>query len=355
MYSSHPTLYARLIRTSALAAIVVSAACQDVPTTSRAVADVPVAVARGLHSGQVPFTCALRLRAKHPGGSPYMSRQNTYYFPRSEINEGGQLVQYSLRQVARDGGVVFIATCMVPYTESALRRLDRHFGISTGGGAEQFVSRQGIISTQGCVSSEEGCVLEPINVTVEQPTDDYDPCDYDPVWCSGWGGSGGYGGDDANGGSGGSGTHPTDVMADTLPNCAQEQQLQTDPTQNWQHAYCNSSPPEGERLTKTRNALERIRQRGGECANIATAGLNLLAAGRLRYYAYHEAYGSVGGWGSPEVGALLDSGWIDGFSDSDPNLQGKLIHEIEHAMGRLEHYTTMGYNQTLNENACSGR
>jgi hypothetical protein len=95
----------------------------------------------------------------------------------------------------------------VPYTEVALGRVDRAFGIKKNGGADQFKDREGRITIQDCTDDiREPCELEPIIVTPD-PEEDYDPCDYDPASCysggGGWPGTGGGGGGtDGNGGSG---------------------------------------------------------------------------------------------------------------------------------------------------------
>lgn len=124
----------------------------------------------------------------------------------------------------------------------------------------------------------------------------------------------------------------------------------------WEHAYCTSEVPTGERLTRTLSALDRIAARGGECTNVAEFGRTLLQAGQLRYYPYVESiHGNYGGWGHPSIGAILDTGWVDAFGGTPtgaPNFDRKLIHEIEHAMGR-NHIDTEGV-ETPNSAACAG-
>lgn len=112
-------------------------------------------------------------------------------------------------------------------------------------------------------------------------------------------------------------------------------------------AWCASSPPTGERLQVTNTALDNIEQRGNECAAIAQKGRQLLQNYGLRYYPGSAS--SEGGWGGPQTGALLDEGWLyfvngqegtvvdtDG-SKLKVNLEFTLVHEIEHALGDLEH------------------
>jgi hypothetical protein len=64
----------------------------------------------------------------------------------------------------------------VPYTEAALRRVDRYLGVEKGGGADQFRARQGMITTQGCVT-DGMCVLDPLVVVAPPPEpSDLLPC-----------------------------------------------------------------------------------------------------------------------------------------------------------------------------------
>jgi hypothetical protein len=188
--------------------------------------------------------------------------------------------------------------------------------------------------------------------------------------CSGSGGGGGNGGGDPGGGGGGGGAGGTapfcpdfgcddeesppshdDYIApgSRIPDCTKAV------LQPWEHAYCTSEPPSGERLVRTQNSLQRVEARGGECANIAAAGWQLLASGRIRYYPYVESvHGNYGGWGSPEIGVLLDTGWVDDFGGTPTghgNFDMKLVHEIEHAMGRGH---VEGSNETSHSASCAG-
>jgi hypothetical protein len=79
----------------------------------------------------------------------------------------------------------------VPYSEVALRRVDRHFGVERGGGADQFVVRQGMLTTQTCVEDENTglCVFDPLVVTAP-PKENSDPCEARPHECTNKFGSG---------------------------------------------------------------------------------------------------------------------------------------------------------------------
>jgi hypothetical protein len=74
---------------------------------------------------------------------------------------------------------------MVPYSEAALRRVDRHFGVELGGGADQFVIREGMLTTQTCVEDENTglCVFDPLVITAP-PREDSDPCVARPHECT---------------------------------------------------------------------------------------------------------------------------------------------------------------------------
>lgn len=181
---------------------------------------------------------------------------------------------------------------------------------------------------------------------------------------------GGSGGDwGTGGGSGGGGNEPAysgdpalstdDDVPDRSPACSNPS------LEGWEKAVCSAEPPAGDRLQKVRDALARIRARGGVCANIATAGDNLLAGGKLQFYPWQT--GLAGGYGGGTFGVVLNYTWVDDFAtsstgESSPsipngrNLESTLVHEIEHSLGR-PHTTFNGaedpYN-TANSRTCGG-
>jgi hypothetical protein len=104
---------------------------------------------------------------------------------------------------------------------------------------------------------------------------------------------------------------------------------------------------------------------GGECANIARTGRDLLAAGKLRYFPRREGYS--GGFGRSDIGAMMADYWVDNYATTATaernsfvpngrNLRHALTHEIELAM-KKEHVHVNGtedpYN-TANSKLCSG-
>jgi hypothetical protein len=173
--------------------------------------------------------------------------------------------------------------------------------------------------------------------------------DYTTSDCPGGGGTGSEGGYTYTPVSG------DDMASDTagIPDCSQPQQIYSDPTLNWAHAYCRSRAAAGVELERTLELLNNLEARGGACANIAGFGRSLLNAGKLRYYNFIREYSPVGGWGGPAIGALLDASWITNFSPNDPNAIAKILHEIEHAMGQGHVVGPAGYNQTPNEQSCA--
>ncbi len=160
------------------APLAVLAACHDAPTVS-APAQSPVTgiaqSARGLHSGEVPFYCTLGRHAPSSLGG-WQTRLGTLFVPRAEMDQGGRVVRYEYRRSFPDGRPLTTASCVVPYTEGALRRVDRTFGVENGGGADQFRARQEKITIQVCEGSS-GCVLDPVVVIAPPPEpSDLPPC-----------------------------------------------------------------------------------------------------------------------------------------------------------------------------------
>lgn len=196
-------MHQKSIFTRAVSAVLLAlTGCQDLPTVAPAAPGVEPSrtVSAGLHAGQVPFVCVLGRRTPFPA-SGWQTRIDTLFFPRAELHTAGQRVNYQFWRPGPDGRMISAAHCSVPYTEAAIRRVDRYFGMEGGAGADQFRAREGMITTQGCVTDESGCMLPPITVVapVKPSTNPDDVCTRYPDECStNGGGSGEYGG----GGSG---------------------------------------------------------------------------------------------------------------------------------------------------------
>lgn len=179
------------------------------------------------------------------------------------------------------------------------------------------------------------------------------------------GGTGGTGGTGSTGGTGGTGGGTSDRETSQRDSAARNDydpdMAPPDCTKpvlaNWEHAYCTSQIAADERLRRTVLALHRVSARGGECANIAAVGQAMLDGGEIRYFPHVESiHGDYAGWGAPELGALLATFWVDDFGGTESgfrNFDNKLIHEVEHAMGR-PHFPDANSDQTPNSLACSG-
>lgn len=143
-----------------------------------------------MHLGQSPLVCVLGRPAPAPA-TGWQTRRDTIFLPRSEYDARGPMVRYLFWRLAPGGGIAHTATCTVPYSEAALRRVDRHFGVERGGGADQFIVRQGMLTTQSCVEDENtnACVFDPLVVTAP-PRENSDPCEARPHECTNKFGSG---------------------------------------------------------------------------------------------------------------------------------------------------------------------
>lgn len=139
--------------------------------------------AGGLYLGQWPLVCVLGRPAPAPAIG-WQTRRDTIFLPRSEYDERGATVRYVFRRLAPNGGVAHAAICTVPYTEGALRGVDRHFGVREGGGADQYRTRQRMVTIQGCVVDENvGCVMDPLLVTAP-PKQEQEPCEETALGCT---------------------------------------------------------------------------------------------------------------------------------------------------------------------------
>lgn len=165
--------------------LVLGAACQDAPTLSTPAASAGAAVAR-TSQGQpqrVRFYCTLG-RYSPTARSGWETRADTLYFPPSEVDAWGRTIQYQYRVSFTDGRPLASAVCLVPYTEGALRRVDRRFGVTEEGGAQQYEARQGMVTTQDCTVDENTnrCVFDPLVVTAP-PREEPDPCEESALGC----------------------------------------------------------------------------------------------------------------------------------------------------------------------------
>jgi len=143
------------------------AACQDLPTSvvTREPAGLRQLSSAGRHIGEVRFYCVEGRRSR-TAATGWETRVDTLFFPRAELDGAGRHVLYHYRQSSAGGKPLSAADCVVPYTEAALRRVDRFFLIRDGGGAEQFKTRQGMVTIlSDCTNRQDSqCLLEPVTV-----------------------------------------------------------------------------------------------------------------------------------------------------------------------------------------------
>jgi hypothetical protein len=254
-----------------------------------------------------------------------------------------QIARYRWQQPGEDE-VQRYANCRIPRTVEALQMLDQRFRATerrryagAGGSNGDVVT---ILDTTtpiggGGGGDGEGC--------------DWNDCDT----------SGGIGGGTATGGEYGDPGDPGEVSriddGDAVeydePDCSQP------PTTNYAAAFCRSAEPDitGPRWTLTETALQRIRARGGACAEIADQGLMMLRTGRIRYFS--PMPGDAGAWGELNGGILLADYWVIKYATSQTtevpprNLDQTLVHEIDHVNG-LRHLADP--LETPNSRFCSG-
>ena len=131
---------------------------------------------------------------------------------------------------------------------------------------------------------------------------------------------------------------------------------------NRDKAWCKAGMPQYSRKSRIADALQRMAELGGVCADLAATGQSLLAEGAIRVYnpdPNPEIGYQGGGFGSVNLGArgyiLLHKNWTDGFWRQDTygnqttklpdgtavnfktNLQFALAHEIEHLTSSADH------------------
>lgn len=144
-------------------------------------------------------------------------------------------------------------------------------------------------------------------------------------------------------------SHPgmegTDMDRDTIPpsDCL-------DPTNTeWEQVYCRSAQPDSSQMRKTRQALDQIAARGGECAVVAQKGRELLATGRITFFVGQD--GDAGGYGHRNTGIQIDSSYPEWYDYPGSGFEKVLVHEIDHVLG-LNHTDAAGF-ETPHTAQCS--
>jgi hypothetical protein len=253
-------------------------------------------------------------------------------------------VRYIYRGYRDASTLAAVADCRIPATPSALARISRKLGVSAPlrTDASTRLFSDFALAPVVAVACGPGYIGEyPACYPVRTPTTGAGEGDGGDFWSGGEGGGGNEGET-----SGEESDQSDEVPIDEIPDCTQPQ------TERWALAFCRAARPQGTRLEWTKDALDRISKRGEECARIAAFGAQLLSEGRLQFFEWQD--GDKAGWGNVDIGALLADFWVDDFGDpqgrSTPSFDNKLVHEIEHAMGRPH----VEYNQTPNSLACDG-
>ena len=294
------------------------------------------------------FRC-LTARATGDPAAPWAYGQGTVRFPATELAPNGRTLRYTFQGYDDRPALVAVAACEIPATPAAIARMNRKLGV---------VTEQPDVTIQDVA-------LAPVVATACAPgyIGEYPACYKISTGSTDGGGGTGFGstGDGdiwGGGGSGGTGgttsgdpppPSPDDfVQSDTAHDCTKPQ------TDNFGAAYCRSVVPTGERLARTQSAIDRIRMRGPECANIADQAAALLGAGRLRYFDHQT--GDKAGWGDAPNGVILSTAWTDTFYTA-PDAYGRtldqlIVHEVEHTLGRA-HIDAIGLD-TPNSRACGG-
>lgn len=282
------------------------------------------------------------------------------HFPSEALAADGSTMPYRYRHQTPSGALTYSADCVIPRTVSAVEMMNRRFQVPPELNAPRGRSHDGgELTIQGCV--EEGaCELEPIVVVAPAPPS---IC---TIYCGGGGGPGtspGWDGGSSGGGGGGSGGGDG-AAAETnsdLPETDLQQLNCANPGSAQEKAFCirQIAFAGTVRHQRTKDAIERIRNRGGVCVDIATKALAYLDAGQIGFYPLES--GMAGGYGVGAHGLALQDRWADVYYET-PESSGRTLdwviaHEVEHTMGQFAHSYTdaKGVDHTMNDNLCSAR
>lgn len=286
------------------------------------------------------------------------------HFPAEARSADGSTMDYRYRRQTPSGATTYSADCVIPRTMSAVEMMNRRFRVPADQRSPRGRNPDGAeFTTQGCVREGE-CALEPI-VVVGAPGDEHceraldGSCQSDggeeptnPPSPPGSGGGGGGGGD----GDGGAAETNTDLPEKDLQqlNCANPGSAQEKAFCIRQIAFAGTV-----RHQRTKDAIERIRNRGGVCVEIAAKASAYLDAGQIGFYPIES--GMAGGYGVGAHGLALQDRWADVFYDT-PESSGRTLdwviaHEVEHTMGQFAHSYTdaLGVDHTADDNLCSAR
>lgn len=326
------------------AGLVLLAGCSDLPTETSSDTRPRSSASQGMRLGTEPYSCTIFQRSAD-SSMPWRHTPLQLHFPRPEIHPSARTVRYVYQEIGSDSRIASAAHCVVPYTETALRRIDRHFGVRTGGAADQFIARENQISLQGCVS-EGACVIEGLIVIgyrsggsggvggggsgdkVEDCSPEITSVRKDGIvtiqeYCPGGGGGPSYPG-------GGEvpppGIELIEMGSDVppgwdMPNC-------DTPENPMEAGWCAGSDPAGALLQKIQESIDRIDARGGACSAIASHARLLLSMRGFRV-----TPNDYPGWAAA---APLGGQWVvfesHVFQNTNTIIDYVIAHEMDHSL-----------------------
>jgi hypothetical protein len=133
-------------------------------------------------------------------------------------------------------------------------------------------------------------------------------------------------------------TLATDMARDTIP---PDDCFDPDNTA-WEKLYCRSAI-DTTQARKTRQALDRIAQRGSECAVLAQKGREMIDSGEIRFFLWTE--GDDAGYGHPNTGIQIAAQMVARYDPLQPDqdFEHVLVHELDHVF-RRNHIDSSGWN-----------
>ncbi|HEX8394245.1 MAG TPA: hypothetical protein VF665_18015 [Longimicrobium sp.] len=208
-----------------LGVLLLAAACADSPTAPSSspepvgmIATNAAVSPQGTANGLTSLPCWVQIP---DGFGGFRSRESVVNFPESDLHLSGRRRMYQYRGYAGDS-LVFEATCVIPATENAARRMDRIFRVQRS--PEKTLS----LMSEEDPCGKAGCLLNPITVTAcvggntypncDEKPEDHDQC-YDFGICGSDSGTGWTGGSTGGGGGDPAATSPYEQGPLTFAAC----------------------------------------------------------------------------------------------------------------------------------------
>jgi len=271
----------------------------------------------------------------------------------------GSLVHRLVRTIVLLASVGFVATACGDVNAPVLRPQMDCTDDDEGGGGNPPMTRPQVTG----VVVQFDCNVPPGGG--DEGEENLGGCDQEVYACEDNGGGGGTGGPLP-----GPPMPETDSQGESAePDCNQPQ------TDLRRQAYCSGPRVlDSSYASQFTSAVARIKARGGECVAIADAAGALALLGKLRIFKQADYSDPVTGFGGA---APLRSDWAtlgdEWFTKFDPkktsaglNLDGVIVHEVDHHLGNLQAGTTnadghlfnadgsVNRHHTLNSKACGG-